>query len=159
MQKPTSPSESTRENSFSLDYVPLESLLLVSNLIRRPLPQDNKEEAKFYYTIVVPRAAHRTNEITSGICALTVGKQVEAISPIELNATYLFGFKTKDDIADKSEQRRIIEQVIRATVWPRFRDLVALTGNQADLDLPPLPSTPDKVTFGEEKEATAERKK
>jgi hypothetical protein len=77
------------------------------------------------------------------------------VSIIELKATYLFGYTSKDDLVGRPDYNAVLETIVKSTVWPRYRDLVALMINQADLDLPLLPSEPGKITIAEQEKPSA----
>lgn len=126
-------------------YEPLPSVLIVSQLVRKPQPTGKKEdETKLFYTVEV-EAPFRSDNITFGFCNLAVKEELEERSVVEFSATYVFAVKSDQDIFRGEQYKIIAEQQVKAAVWPRFRDLVAYTASQAQLDLPMLPSEPGEI--------------
>src|SRR5262252_2706372 len=143
-------SETSREPDAVLQvplYEPLASTLIRSELVRAVVPDGKKEEdARPFYTVSVEVPLRVTNA-TFCFCQLTVGRQLEEVTLAEFRATYLFGFSRNDDLSTYPQFKTVVEHLVKSSVWLRFRDLFALTADQADLDFPKLPSAPDKVDF------------
>jgi hypothetical protein len=136
-------------------YEPIASVLISCELSRVVVPEGQKEEdAKPFYTVYVDLPT-RDDELSLGFCNLSVGKRLGEVSIIELTAVYLFGFTSNDDLSNSPDYSAILERLVRGTVWPRFRDLFALVINQADVDLPALPSDPGRITIAELEKTSA----
>jgi hypothetical protein len=156
MENPGSSSKVLGGQSLELLCTPLPSVLIVSELVRRAIPEGKKEEdGELFYTVTVDDKHIRHENASLGFCNLIVGKRLEAISIIEFKASYVYGFVSEEDLQGSPEFQRLVEELVKSTVWPRFRDLFALTINQADQEFPLLPSRPNRVIFAEPKTASA----
>jgi hypothetical protein len=114
----------------------------------RSAPPEGKQEADAepFYTVSV-EAPVRVSNATFCFCQLSAGRQLEEVTLAEFRATYLFGFSSSDDLSAYPQFKTVLEHLVKSSVWLRFRDLFALTADQADLDFPKLPSVPDKIDF------------
>jgi hypothetical protein len=115
---------------------------------RTAVPDGKKEEdATLYYNVSVESVRPGNNGYSFGFCILTAGKRLDNVSLIEFKATYLFGLRSKNDLLSSQDFETVAKGMIRSTVWPLYRDLTALTFSQAEINLPLLPPTPNKITF------------
>lgn len=64
----------------------------------------------------------------------------------EIEAEYIVSFEPRTITSLKLQENTILGAV-RAAVWPRFRDLFALSVAQTNFPFPPLPREPAKVDF------------
>lgn len=88
----------------------------------------------------------KSKDLVIGWCEFKATKSVEDELRAEVTATYLFVY-TYPDSPPAGEWGRddITEFVVAASVWPRFRDLVAHMMAQGSTVFPPLPLAPDKI--------------
>jgi hypothetical protein len=114
-------------------------------LSRTMLEKEDEEEPGPYYDVSVDEPLRAGTE-TIFYCQIAVG-QTQSGTMSEIKATYVFGFSSPEDLASHPEFRAIVERLVKATIWLRFRDLFALTTAQGDMDFPQLPSAPDEIKF------------
>jgi len=123
--------------------------------IPSPDPKDDKE-AEYSYSAKTRDVStfhpSKEREITIGWCEFSVAKEVGEKPKAEITATYLFVYMhPQPSRPNKWEKRDVTEAVISASVWPRFRDLVAHMVAQGSTVFPPLPFEPDKIAHTSQK--------
>jgi hypothetical protein len=128
---------------------------LISSALSRKAPEEaNEDEAVPYYAVSVDQPL-RVGETTIHFCKLVAGNKLRDLPVEMLEATYVFAFHSSEDLSTHPLFRNLLTDVVKRTVWPRFRDLFALIVSQANLDFPPLPLSLDKVEFEEKSDRGA----
>jgi len=87
------------------------------------------------------------DDIVAASCDVSVSKDHGEKTVVELNASYIFAFKT--DTRDEKKLKQIAIQCAAAVIWPRFDDLFGVMANQAYLQLPRLPGVPKYTEYVE----------
>jgi hypothetical protein len=125
----------------SFGFEPLSSVLVVCELDRQSLPEGKAEDDTLLRYTVTVDSITRTDDTTSGFCHLSVLRELNEQPVQKFTAAYIFAFRDQGDNPDV-----VIDRVVESTVWPRFRDLFAMVGSQAELEFPTLPLKPDHIT-------------